>query len=288
MQRPARTRTSIGVAQIARAAASTIAVVARVNAAHAQSPRSPATSPTPTARRLRGPWPRLAKLDPSLRSCPSAEREHAPVVASRRRHRCRLPSCRRCVARTSTLVAGVDELLELRSRSRPRHASVSSEDRPRLPRDRDGCPDPAARRADRDSTSRIVSASQRIPGRRRLNALHSRPHDLHVLLRHRLLRQPGGFEGFGVGCRRPAARRSCRRGTSTDDADSRWSTRDAAAPCHVPTMVEQRARGLRASMNLVDLERRSRSKSRPMSAESLRSPRGPDRLRAAPGTARRR
>ena len=24
-------------------------------------------------------------------------------------------------------------------------------------------------------------------------------HDLHVLLRHRLLRQPGGFEGFGLG-----------------------------------------------------------------------------------------
>ena len=40
-------------------------------------------------------------------------------------------------------------------------------------------------------------------------------HDLHVLLRHRLLRQPGGFEGLALLVELLVAGRSFRRGSCT-------------------------------------------------------------------------
>ena len=49
--------------------------------------------------------------------------------------------------------------------------------------------------AGRDTLDLVRRRLRRVRSRR-ARSPHSAPHNLHVLLRHRLLRQPGGFEGF--------------------------------------------------------------------------------------------
>ena len=154
-----------------------------------------AYSDSPAASRA---FARLAgALDPH-RSCPSRDaRTHRQSMSrtSTPLSLCRVGSAE-CGPRAPSSPASMNSSDHLESsrhrrspRRRPDHASQTADDRGSRAR--------LGRLEQRRTTSASVSADlSSIPGRRRLNALHGLPHDLDVLLRHRLLRQPGGFEGF--------------------------------------------------------------------------------------------
>ena len=211
----------------------------------ARSRHSPPTSPTPGARRLRGPrrgWDSSSREpDGHLQLVDLADIQvdwHATAFARCRLDRERDPrSSRASISRSSRTDQSSNSAVQVRKNS-------TNPSRPRQTH----CP---------SSSFQPLSTRNpqpRVPNRRRawIPTLHSRlellptpAHVLHVLLRHRLLREPGGFEGVGamaevlapcapfpLGSSRPqrSGRRSGRRFPSPGRFGESKPERDRQAP----------------------------------------------------------
>ena len=134
-----------------------------------------------------------------------------------------------------------------------------------------------------------ASKSSPVPTPRR------RAHDLHVLLRHRLLRQPGGFEGFvwsGDVATATFPSRSPDQSTVLVDLDSRQRPcvliRDDDLVTGVDQVLdfERMSSTLRQRRSTTPRDRLATSRAAPGSAASRRRP--PDRRRVDQSPARRR